>query len=165
MKPDATASKQIRKGGKNSYLGHFRVQSVCEKSPPNCALSNPENIVRAWYECVATAPWYDPEKEHMVVFVLNARLHLKGWSLVSIGIVNETYCHAREVLRPVIVAAGHGFAIAHNHPSGDSTPSQQDRDVTRRMRDCAHIMQIRMLDHLVIGSDSDWYSFCEHGLL
>ena len=74
-------------------------------------------------------------------------------------------CHPREILRPVVVAAGYAFVIAHNHPSGEPSPSDSDRRVTQRIKDAASTLMVRLLDHVVIGSPGRYFSFREAGLV
>ena len=158
--------RRTKSGIKYSRLGHFRVQRVGERPPVDSKLDSPEAVVAAWHEHVAASPWYDPEKEHMIVFVLNTRYNLKGWSLVSIGTVNESLAHPREILRPVLVAAGFAFIIAHNHPSGDPSPSDTDRNLTKRVREGSALLNVRMLDHVVIGGGrASHFSFKEAGII
>ena len=158
-------TRRTKAGIRYSNLGQFRVTAVQDEPPPPLVLDSPESIVDAWKDLVGAMPWFDPEKEHMVVFVLNARLGLKGWNVVSVGSTSETTCHPREVLRPVLVAAGHSFIVAHNHPSGDPSPSRADREVTKRLRDAADLLQVRLIDHVVIGSNPPSFSFREAGLV
>lgn len=166
MEREKTSHCRKTKSGINySNLGQFRVTSVQESPPPPLVLNTPESIVRAWTDLVIPSPWFDRDKEHMVVFVLNARLTLKGWNLVSIGSLSETCCHPREVIRPVIVAAGHGFVVAHNHPSLDPSPSRADETTTRRLSEAAAMLQVTMLDHVVIGGGSSYFSFREAGMI
>lgn len=135
-------------------LGQFRVARVREDAPlPGRLLDGPDAVRLCWQEEVAAAPWFDPAKEHVVVFVLDTRMRLSGWNLVTIGLLNESLFHPREVLRPVIVAAGAGFVLAHNHPSGDPTPSRADLDATRRLREAADLLQLRLHDHVIVGRD------------
>jgi len=105
--------------------------------------------------------------ESLRVLLLDTRLRLAGTAEVSLGTVNETIAHPREILRPVIVRAAYGFVLVHNHPSGDPSPSSADRDLTRRVRDAAALMQVRFVDHLIIGRPapgrSPWFSFREAG--
>ena len=157
--------RRTKAGIRYSHLGQFRVLAVEDEPPPPLFLDAPDAVAEAWRTLVAVNPWFDPEKEHMVVFVLNTRLGLKGWNVVSVGTVNETTVHPREVLRPVLVAAGHGFVVAHNHPSGDPTPSNADREVTRRLRDAAALMQVRLIDHVIVGSGGRSFSFREAGMV
>ena len=156
--------RRTKAGIAYSHLGQFRVMAVADQQqPPPLVLDTPDAVADAWRTLVVPNPWFDPEKEHMVVFVLTTRLGLKGWNVVSVGSVNETTVHPREVLRPVLVAAGHGFVVVHNHPSGDPSPSSADREVTTRLRNAADLMQLRLIDHIIVGSNGRHYSFREAG--
>ena len=109
--------RRTKAGITYSNLGQFRVHVVNDDPPPPLVLDAPDSVADAWRTLVVPNPWFDPEKEHMIVFVLNTRLGLKGWNVVSVGTINETTCHPREVLRPVLVAAGHALIMAHNYHS------------------------------------------------
>ncbi len=165
MNPELPRPRRVKGGLHYSNLGHFRVLSVEDTPPAAAVLDSPEALARAWRELVAVKPWFDPDKEHMVVFVLNTRLGMKGWNLVSVGTVNETQCHPREVLRPVLVAAGCSFAVAHNHPSGCVHPSEADRRITKRLQECAELLQVRMVDHVIVGAGHQMFSFREAGMM
>ena len=82
--------------------------------------------------------------------------------------VRESPCHPREILRPVLTAEAFGFALMHNHPSGEPSPSRADEMMTRRMVEASTLMQIRLIDHVVVGEPapgrSPYYSFREAGL-
>ena len=108
-------------------------------------------------------------QEQVVVAVVDTRLRHIGTSVVSVGTVSESNAHPREVLRPVITRGAHGFILIHNHPSGDPSPSQADERVTRRLVEAASLMQVRFLDHVIIGKPSPgrtaYYSFREAGLV
>jgi DNA repair protein RadC len=138
---------------------------VQDEPPPPLVLDAPDSVANAWRTLVLPNPWFDPDKEHMVVFVLNTRLVLKGWNVVSIGTANEAQCHPREVLRPVLVAAGCSFAVAHNPPSGCVSPSDADRRITARLCECAELLQIRMIDHVIVAADGNRFSFREAGMM
>ncbi|BCU77570.1 JAB domain-containing protein [Luteolibacter sp. LG18] len=146
-------------------IGQFRVARVREDTPgPVRKLDHPEAVVAAWHDEIASAPWFDPAKEHVVVFVLDTRMHLVGWNLVTIGLLNESLFHPREVFRPVIVAAGYGFVVVHNHPSGDPSPSGADERETRRLREAAELLHLAFHDHVIIGRDAH-HSFRGSGAL
>lgn len=108
-------------------------------------------------------------QEQVVVVLLDTRLRHAGTCVVSIGTVNESTAHPREILRPVITRGAYGFVLIHNHPSGDPGPSRADENVTRRLVDAAALMQVRFLDHLIIGRPSPgrqpYFSFREGGLI
>ncbi|MES2660882.1 MAG: DNA repair protein RadC [Verrucomicrobiota bacterium] len=108
-------------------------------------------------------------QEQVIVAVLDARLRHVGTTVVSIGTVSESTAHPREILRPVITRGAYGFILIHNHPSGDPSPSRADELVTRRLVDAASLMQVKFLDHVIIGRPSPgraaYYSFREAGLV
>lgn len=124
----------------------------------------PVKLRELWEKYVTASDWYDPDKEAMVVFLLNTRLNCIGFNLVSLGTVSETSGHPREILRPAIAAAAHSIAVAHNHPSGAPEPSDADRRFTRRLREACETMSIPLVDHVVVGNGKH-FSFREHGLI
>jgi DNA repair protein RadC len=101
------------------------------------------------------APWFDPAKEAVVVFVLNTRRRVLGHNLVSLGGLDTSFIHVREVFRPAVVAAGAAIVLAHNHPSGDPTPSEADIKVTRDLIRAGHLLKIELLDHIIIGKATE----------
>ncbi len=108
-------------------------------------------------------------QEQVVVAVVDTRLRHVGTTVVSVGTVSESNAHPREILRPVITRGAHGFVLIHNHPSGDPSPSRSDEMVTRRLVEAASLMQVRFLDHVIIGKPapgrSAYFSFREAGLV
>jgi DNA repair protein RadC len=106
-------------------------------------------------------------QEQVVVAVVDARLKHISSVVVSVGTVSESSAHPREILRPVITRGAYGFILIHNHPSGDPSPSKADEIVTRRLADSAELMQVRFLDHVIIGRSSShpYFSFREAGLI
>jgi DNA repair protein RadC len=108
-------------------------------------------------------------QEQVVVAVVDSRLRHIGTTVVSVGTVNESAAHPREILRPVITRGAHGFILIHNHPSGDPSPSRSDELVTRRLLEAAKIMQVFFLDHVIIGKPSPgrsgYFSFREAGIV
>ena len=129
----------------------------------------PEALRRFWIDVIATQPDHEHDKETVVVVMMNARLRPHAWHRVSLGTVSESPAHPREILRPVIAAGAFGFALMHNHPSGDPSPSQADEAVTRRINEAATLLQVRLIDHVVIGEPapgrSPYFSFREAGLI
>ena len=76
---------------------------------------------------------------------------IHSYNLVTLGTLDTCQVHAREVFRPVIVAAGGAALLAHNHPSGDPTPSEADIKVTRDLIRAGQLLKIDVLDHVVLG--------------
>ena len=87
-----------------------------------------------------------------------------GVNLVSIGSLSATTVHPREVYKPAILASAAALIVAHNHPSGDPRPSLEDEKLTRNLAEAGQILDIELLDHIIVGSDS-FHSFREEGVL
>ncbi len=107
--------------------------------------------------------------EVLKVMLLNARLGLIGVEEISRGTLNETTAHPRDIMHHVVKRRAFGFTIVHNHPSGDPQPSTADRNFTRRVREAAELMQVRFIDHVIIGlpggGQPGYFSFRELGML
>ena len=95
----------------------------------------------------------DRRREHFVVIFLNARNQVIKKEEVAVGTLNASLVHPREVFYGAIGSSAAGVILAHNHPSGDITPSGEDIELTRRMVDAGEIIGIEVLDHIVLGKD------------
>jgi DNA repair protein RadC len=90
-------------------------------------------------------------KEHFVVLLLNARHELQGRETVSIGSLNASIVHPREVFLPAIVHSAASVVLVHNHPSGDPEPSEEDLSITRRLVQVGDLVGIGVLDHVIVA--------------
>lgn len=108
-------------------------------------------------------------KESLRAVLLDTRYHMIKIAEISLGSLNESIAHPREVFEAAIRHNAFAFILVHNHPSGDPTPSEADHRLTRRLADAAQLLQIGLLDHVIIGQPSatrkPFYSFKEHGVL
>lgn len=104
------------------------------------------------------------DREAMIVVALNAKSEPTCLQVISIGSLSASIVHPREVFKVAILSNAYSILLAHNHPSGDTTPSQEDIKLTKRIKNASDIMGISLLDHLIIGSDG-YYSFKENGEL
>ncbi|MGI9089174.1 MAG: RadC family protein [Chthoniobacterales bacterium] len=108
-------------------------------------------------------------KESLRVILLDTRYRLIRIDEVSVGTLNESIAHPRDVFRPAVISAAYAVVVVHNHPSGDPSPSQADHSLTRRLKDAAELLQIKLLDHIIIGAPAEgrapYYSFKETGVL
>jgi DNA repair protein RadC len=108
-------------------------------------------------------------KESLRVILLDTRYHLVRIQEVSLGSVNESIAHPRDVFRPAVIASAYAVIVVHNHPSGDPSPSQADHSLTRRLAEAAELLQIKLLDHIIIGAPAEgrepYFSFKEAGVL
>jgi DNA repair protein RadC len=108
-------------------------------------------------------------KESLRVILLDTRYRLIRAEEVSLGSVNESIAHPRDVFRPAVISSAYAVIVVHNHPSGDASPSQTDHSLTRRLAEAAELLQIKLLDHIIIGAPSEgnpgYFSFKEAGVL
>ncbi len=108
-------------------------------------------------------------RESLRVVLLDTRLQLMKVHEVSLGSLSESVAHPREVFQPVLLHSAFAFILVHNHPSGDPTPSDADRRTTVRLAEAAKLLQIKMYDHVIIGSPDHgrqpYFSFSQAGLL
>lgn len=127
-------------------------------------LDDPATIHRFFAPQISHLP-----QEQVMVAVVDTRHRHLGTTVISIGSVNESSAHPREILRPVITRAGYGFVLVHNHPSGDPSPSRADEAITRRIAEAADLMQVVFFDHVIIGKPSPgkrpYFSFRECGII
>ena len=91
-------------------------------------------------------------REHFVVLLLNARHELQCRETVSIGSLNASIVHPREVFRPAILHAAASVVLVHNHPSGDPEPSDEDLGITRRLSEVGELVGIGVLDHVIVAA-------------
>jgi len=91
-------------------------------------------------------------KEHFVVLLLNARHELQARETVSIGSLNASIVHPREVFQPAILHSAASVVLVHNHPSGDPEPSEEDLSITRRLVQVGDLVGIGVLDHVIVAA-------------
>lgn len=126
----------------------------------------PEVSATYWKDNVSSQESFDIDKEHCVVLILDSKMHVKAHSIVSIGNLDSTVVHPREVFRPAIAYAGKMIILMHNHPSGTLTPSPEDIAVTREMKQAGDLLRIPFLDHIIVSSKGDSFlSLKQYGYL
>lgn len=107
---------------------------------------------------------YYQKKEHLKSLLLDTKNRVLAIRTVSIGDLSSSIVHPREVFKDAVVASAASVIVAHNHPSGDPTPSAEDVAVTKRLMQAGEIMGIDLLDHIVLG-DGTFVSLKERGLI
>ena len=103
--------------------------------------------------------------EEFHVLALGSQSQILADLLITRGILNSSLVHPREVFRAAIAEAAAGIIVVHNHPSGDPTPSADDRAVTRQLVDAGRVLDMPVYDHVVMGGGERYVSFAEAGLL
>ena len=121
-------------------------------------MSNPESsagLFRAFAE-------YE-DREQMMIAFLNAKNRVVGVETVSVGTVNASLIHPREVFKSAILLSASAIMMCHNHPSGDVKPSKEDREMTERIKKAGEVLGIALMDHIIIGADKvdGYYSFAQ----
>lgn len=92
------------------------------------------------------------EKEYFKIINLDTKNRIISERIISMGSLNETIVHPREVFKEAILDSANGIILAHNHPSGDPAPSEEDIILTRRLAESGDILGIKILDHIVLGN-------------
>ncbi len=122
-------------------------------------IKNPEAVVKA-----VRASIKDKAKEHFKLILLNSRNKILYISSISTGTLTTSLVHPREVFKDAIVHSAASVVLAHNHPSGDPEPSEDDLKITKKLVESGKILGIEVMDHIVIGKNN-FYSFREKGLI
>ncbi len=96
----------------------------------------------------------DNSREHFVALYLDGQNQVAAYSIVSIGSANSAPVAPREVFQRAVLTGAISIVLAHNHPSGSTTPSSDDRAVTRRLRESGELLGIKILDHLIVTNSA-----------
>jgi DNA repair protein RadC len=124
-------------------------------------LTTPEQAAEAFCSLVG-----NPDRECFVALLLDGKNRISGLHLVSQGSLNQSIVHPRETFKAAILANAAAVILAHNHPSGDTTPSSEDIAITRRLKEAGELLGVRILDHVIVDTDSGRSSsFVESGLI
>ncbi len=140
------------------YVAELKTRKYRGRRPP--AVTKPEQVARLIRKAIG-----DPKREHFFAVLLTTRHAVLGVETISVGSLNASIVHPREVFRPAITAAAAAIILCHNHPSGDVSPSDDDMEITNRLADAGRLLGIEVLDHVIVAGDSAYLSFREKGLL
>ena len=169
--PTATSWKNIRRStidpnnASAPIVPIFRCQLVREPtsqpaSVPSGPITRPDQLAKA------VAPLFDgADREIFVALALDVRHRPIGSNVVSVGTLSASIVHPRETFKFAILAGAAAIALAHCHPSGDPTPSQDDINLTRRMIEAGKVVGIDVIDHLILTLGGDWVSLKDMGLM
>ena len=137
-------------------IGPARAAALCaafeigrrarERPAPHAAIRGPEDVLAHVQDLTAA------RREHFVILLLNARHELQRREVISIGSLNASIVHPREVFLPAILHSAASLVLVHNHPSGDPEPSEEDLSITRRLLEVGELVGIGVLDHVIVAS-------------
>jgi DNA repair protein RadC len=98
------------------------------------------------------------DRECFMILHLDTRNKVIRDEVISLGTLNSSLVHPREVFKSAIKESANSVILVHNHPSGDTEPSEEDQDVTKKLTEAGELLNIKVLDHVIIGKNT-WYSF------
>jgi len=131
---------------------------ISERHAPPYRISSPSDAY------TVLKRYSNARTERFLVVLLNGAHDVISTRIITVGLLNKTIVHCREVFRPAIVENAAALLLSHNHPSSRLDPSSQDLDITKRLQDAGELLGIPVLDHLIIGR-SGFYSMVENGLM
>lgn len=139
------------------YSSNISVQTLVLNDSPGEKLlcDSPDKIRIAWDRLIAPSINFHPTVENFIVFHINTRRRLIFSEVISTGTLDTILIHPREVFRSAIVHNSAAIIVAHNHPSGDPSPSEADIRVTKDLITVGRILKIEVLDHLIIGEKTE----------
>jgi DNA repair protein RadC len=125
-------------------------------------VTSAEEVAKVFQDLLSLEDKIDQEKEHYYAMHLNIRSQVMMVELVTIGLLNNSLVHPRETFRRAVIAGSAAIIIAHNHPSGEVDPSDEDLKITRVMHEAGNILGIAMFDHIIFTKDN-YFSFKNNG--
>ena len=100
------------------------------------------------------------QQEHFMILLLDSKNRIVKDEVISIGTLNASIIHPREVFKSAIRESANSIILVHNHPSGDPEPSAEDEQITKKLFEAGELLRIKVLDHVIIGKDN-YHSFVE----
>lgn len=152
FQPEFAFVKQFSKR-KNKCARELKIMVLREVPLPEtlAMVDDPAKAVSFWNRAITSSPYFNPECECLFVLILNTRRRIKGYHLVTIGTMDTLLVHPREIFRLAIAASASAILMMHNHPSGESAPSEADIKVTRDLIRAGQLLKIEVLDHVIVG--------------
>jgi DNA repair protein RadC len=147
----ASSDTLVTQAPKVELLPLVRVQVVRDRTvsyPMNAEIADADELAR-----IARSITQDMDREALVVMYLSNAGRVNAVEIVSIGSLDGAIAHPREVFKGALMSNAAAIAIAHNHPSGDSRPSEADLGITARLLEAGAILDIPVVDHVIIGED------------
>ena len=137
----------------SSLAKEYKVVALRECPLPETLLlcDTPDKTHEYWKLNIATNPYFNPDCECFAILMLNTRRRVKGHQLGTLGTMDTLLIHPREVFRTAIIVGAAAIILMHNHPSGESTPSEADIKVTRDLIRAGQLLKMDVLDHVIVG--------------
>ena len=127
----------------------------------NMKITGGKDVAKVFLDLLALEDKIDQDKEHFYVMHLDIKNRIKLVELVSLGIVNASLVHPRETFRRAVMHGSASIIVAHNHPSGEVEPSDEDTKTTKQLFEAGNILGITLINH-VIFANNKFFSFREN---
>ena len=124
-------------------------------------VKSPQEVAKVFLDLLLLEETIDQDKEHFYVMHLDTRSRVKLVELVSLGTLTSSLVHPRETFRRAVIQGSANIIVAHNHPSGEVDPSDEDTKVTKLLHEAGNILGISLLDHIIFTSNK-FFSFKEN---
>ncbi len=146
---DLTKVKGVGKKKAFQILAMLELSRRIITSPPNTnpVITCPTEVVAMIEDTVQLL-----DREHFIVYILDIKNRILTSEVASVGSLNSSIVHPREIFKKAVKISGASIILVHNHPSGDPTPSSEDIAVTKRLVQAGEVLGINVLDHVIIGS-------------
>lgn len=138
---------------------YVRSQLVREKEMPHVKISCSSDAAQYIREQIG-----DYDREVILAIALDFRHNINATSIVHIGSGNESIADPSDILRIALYSSSRKLIVAHNHPSGDPSPSMEDKAITKKLKEAAALLNSTLMDHIIVGNDRH-YSFADEGIL
>lgn len=133
-------------------------EDVAAYLPPDRRYTSPEQISQIFSFLISES------KEYFFTMHMDGKNRISCIDCVSVGSLNQSIVHPREVFKTALLSSAAALILVHNHPTGDPSPSSEDITITRRLKEAGELLGIRVLDHVIVGSEGTC-SFVERGLV
>jgi DNA repair protein RadC len=115
------------------------------------------DVARVFQDLFRLEDQIDQDKEHLYVMHVDSCRRINLVELAAIGTLNHTEVHPRETYRRAVIEGSYSIIVAHNHPTGDVTPSEADIKTTQRLHEAGEILQIPLLDHIIFTPKHEYF--------
>jgi DNA repair protein RadC len=158
---EALVKKGMRRRDKILALREVKVQYCAPtKNILMSSILTPRSVVTA----IKEFGLLECDREFFVLLFIDSKKKCMGFQLVSLGVLDASLVHPRELFVSAIKQKASEIVIAHNHPTGDLTPSEEDVALTTRIQQAGKLLGVELLDHVIVGPDGSWKSLREEGM-
>jgi DNA repair protein RadC len=152
---------------KIKYIQSQKLSMVQEPTTiiPDSKITDSRQLSESLRQLISGSNFDLSYQEHFFVLGLSQRNKVTIFAHISTGGTNCTVVDKKVIFSHLILSGSQAFILCHNHPSGNMTPSDQDRKVTNELKQAGGLLDIRLFDHIILSPDSEYYSFADNGII